>query len=125
MNISLIRSFAEAGSRLFLLPAVFLLLLLATAAGHTDSGGFTSTGMPALHGECAGSGDGDAPDAVLQEDEFDDAVIPKPFYDFIPSVEPPEPFRFERPAFRTVHRAASPVAGRVCAFITAPPVRRC
>ena len=100
MSIHSVKSFEGVEFRLLLILLGFMLPLIAYVGNHVSSGCFVSLNVPE-HRHCAnvhpgGGTDNPGPNAELQEEEFDEAVIPKAFHDFIPVFELPQPFRFER-----------------------------
>lgn len=124
MHIFPIQSFGEAGIRLFLC-FTFTLLLLTFVADHVDSSCFVAADISGQHHEQMHSNEKGLPSAELQEEEFDEAVIPKTLHEVLPALAPSEPFRLERPAYSPDLHSARVPAGRSRVCSSAPPVLRC
>ncbi|WP_294506556.1 hypothetical protein [uncultured Victivallis sp.] len=103
MQTQLVKSSGGVGFRLLLFLLAFTLPLIAYVINHVNSGCFVSIDLPEHH-ICREhtSRPGETQDAELQENEFDEAVIPKAFHDFIPDLDIPQFFRFGPAAFRPI-----------------------
>ena len=123
---SVVSSFGEAGIRLFLLFA-FTLSLLACVAGHVDAGCFVSPDVPEQHHPKLHPGSDTLPAAELQEEEFDEAVVPKTLHEDLPVFELFEPLRLIRFALRRSPCSTLPLFGgiRARAPSSTPAVLRC
>ena len=102
MDIHLNNSVGDVGIRLLLFLMVLMLPLIAYVANHVNSDSFISLDIPEHQHSCS-SGHPDTAashDAELQEDEFDEAVIPKTFHGFTRICDLPKLFCFEQPAGR-------------------------
>lgn len=126
MRIHSVKIFGETGIRLLLFLLAFTLPLIAYVANHVNSGFFVSIDVPEHHCH-AGEHPvpGPIPAAELQEDEFDEALIPKAFHDLLPVFELLEPFRFERPVFRISRHSGLRLPECAPVSSLAPEVLRC
>ena len=126
MYIHSIKPSGGAGFRLLLFLLVFMLPLIAYVVNHVNSGSFISPDIPEHpHATTPHRGSDATPCAELQEEEFDEAIIPKAFHHFYPVFEPPQPFRFENPAYRPIATATLFPPGEIRITVPEFPVLRC
>ena len=126
MRTCSIKSFGEAGIRLFLC-VTFTLLLSLCVTEHVDGGCFVAADVPEQHHLEMRSGSAVPPGAELLEEEFDEAVVPKTLHEDLPVFELFEPLRLIRSALRRIPCSTLPLFGgiRARAPSSTPAVLRC
>ena len=124
MRTCSIKSFGEAGIRLFLC-VTFTLLLSLCVTEHVDGGCFVAADVPEQHHLEMRSGSAVPPGAELLEEEFDEAVVPKTLHDVLPVLAPPQPFCLEQTAWPPIPRSGGCLTSRGGVFSSTPRVLRC
>lgn len=97
MRTHSIKLLGEVGIRLFL-RCVFTLLLFVCAAGHVNSGCFVSGDVAESCHIAMRPDHRVPPTAELQEEEFDEAIIPKSCHDVLPALALLQQIFLEYPA---------------------------